>query len=174
METDYRKKLVEKSSLTDQEVKKKVKEKMQESALPLSKNSAAILVGRDNGIELVEDKQKELDIENIVPEMRSFTIEGEVEKVKEEYNPSGEDYRVTSVKIRDETGKTEVSFWNQHSDQAQKLVPGHHIKVTHAYTKENPSDYQEDNYGVPGVNLSDKSKVKVYKKDKEAVLIEPE
>lgn len=176
---NWKKQLQERTEMSEEEINEKIKEIVNEYEGLVSRESAPILIGREKGIDLVEEsnpeKNTELEIENIVPGIKSLRIIGTVLEVQDEYNPSGEDYRVTSVKVGDETGVAEISFWNEDSDQAQKLSEGLKLELIEAYTKEDPSEYHMDRYGVPGISISDSSKVIVYNNQgEEKVLLEPE
>lgn len=180
MDIDWKKQLVDRTEMNTTEVKIAIQEMMDEYDGLVGEEAAAILVAREKGLDLVQELGEEdvsLDIENIVPEMRKLYIEGYIDEVEDEYNPDGKDYRVTSVIIKDETGKTQVSFWNEHSDKAQKLRSGLKIEVEKGYTQseEKISDYQMDRYGVPGIQLGDKAKVIVSNDEgQEKVLISPD
>lgn len=175
-EPSWKKRLFKRSEQPKEELEKEIEKEVESWNGLVTEQASAVLVARRLGIELTDNNQSQsLDIENLVPDMRNVEITGHITEIQSEHNPDNKDFRVTSVIIEDDTGQTQVSFWNEDSDQAQKLKPGLKIYIENGYTnKENKvSDYVMNKYGVPGIQLGDSTEVTVYNNDgEEKTLIE--
>lgn len=161
----WKQQLKKHTKLKENQIEKQAQQIREKHNNLVKKDASYIILARKKGINLedkLETEPPELEIENIIPEMSDVNLTAHVHKIKQEHNPSDKDYRVTSVVIKDNTGKTEISFWNEHSGQAQKLSKGLKLQVKNGYTKREISDWQKKTYGVPGINISDSTEITVY------------
>lgn len=109
-----------------------------------------------------DNHEAEIEIENIVPGMKSLDLKASVAVVKDEFSKDGADWRVRNLVLKDNSGKTEIAFWNEDSDKVDDLHGNNRerIIIEGAYTKEDTDDWQMDNYGVPAINTGDSTTVK--------------
>lgn len=164
-EPNWKKRLYKKTNQPQKEIQKQIQQKKENWDGLLTEESATILVARKHNIQLTQQNQsQELKIQNIVPEMRNVSLTAHIKKIQSEHNPSDQNYRVTSVIIEDNTGEAQLSFWNEHSDQAQKLRSGLKIRIQNAYTQkeEKISDYVKKNFDAPGIQINEETKITVY------------
>lgn len=120
----------------------------------VTEEAALYILASQHGIEpnteLRRDIDTELQIQNIVPDMNTFCIEVEVVKVHDTNyfeRDDGSKGKVRSVLVKDETGKTQISFWDEDTDVPDKLTSGDRVRIEDGYTKE--SDFCRDRYGCP-------------------------
>lgn len=92
-----------------------------------------------------DDPDLSLDIENIIPEMYDCELEATVESVYPANSFDGG--RVRNILISDETGKTQLTLWDDDVEKADGVSEGDTIQIYGAYTRE--SEYVEDRYGCP-------------------------
>jgi DNA polymerase III alpha subunit (gram-positive type) len=95
----------------------------------------------------------ELDIENIHPQMFSVEIQATVTKIQTKNTFDGG--QVRSIIIKDQTGKTQVTAWDDDTVVWDQFEQGDRIAVEGGYTNQEISDYQQDRFGVPAIQLGD-------------------
>ena len=128
----------------------------------MSRPAAAILVGRDLGLEVIEQADLELKVQNLVPGMRDVEIKGRVTRVGDVTDFG--DGRVRSLEIEDDTARTQLTFWDEDVELLDRIANGDTVLLKAGYTKREVSDWQQDNYGgLPAVHFSDDSKLEVRK-----------
>lgn len=169
---DYRALALQNMDVTEEELDELIEEKKETYFdLVTRDDSAIILIGRDRGVHLTEiakeETKLELELENIVPGMRDVEVEGKVHTVDDEFTKSDVDWRVRSVVIRDESGKAQISFWDEDSDTVEKLKRDDIIRIKGGYTKEEGqlSDYVMSQFGVPGIQTGDDTTLEIKKED---------
>jgi len=109
-----------------------------EDAIPnLRLGQVSISAGRTATVQRVEDTSESIDVKiNKINEVESkselVAIEGEIvaeAETREVTTARGEKVQVTSMRLRDETGDTRVSFWRAHSAEAGKLRTGARVRI---------------------------------------------
>jgi replication factor A1 len=82
-----------------------------------------------------------MKIKELTPMMGNIELEAEVAEVGQvrEFNKFGKAGRVSTVKLKDETGTVALSLWNEQIDQ---ISQGDQIKVTNGYVKEYQGELQ--------------------------------
>lgn len=174
-EIDWVSELVERVDVHRDTVESLIEDKKQEyGGLVTLDSAAAILVGKDRGIDLVSELGQEqsnaLKIENIVPGMKSVEIEVLVDRVQSTNKFDGG--AVRNIVVEDETGRTQVTVWNDDVDAFDHLEPGDVVRVVDGYTKDEVSDWQEQHFnGLPAVHLGDSSEL-IKRSDGNEVLVE--
>jgi replication factor A1 len=142
--------------------------------------------GRDSGIEIhvggfskinlgPEDvdykkypkiKEQFAKIQDINENLGSISTEGKVMNVfpvKEFIRKDGQNGRVSSIILRDSTGKLRITFWNEDIEKIENLEVGDFISLTNL----NP---RKSNYAENRIDVHASSWTKITKKDKELKL----
>jgi len=167
-EIDWLEAARERLDMTREELDQAIEEKMERfEGLVTLKSSAAILVCKDHDIEIVDEirddpRRINLQVKNLVPEMSSVDIRVRVVDVKDINQFNGG--QVRSVVVKDKSGKTQLSFWDEDADQAGKLRSGDDLIVKNGYTNNEDKyegSYCQDRYGVPGIQIGDSASVEV-------------
>jgi len=124
-----------------------------------SDKAALIQAARDHGHTINEiyggtpPSKPELDIQNITQGMYSVRIEATVTQVQTKNTFSGG--QVRSIIIKDDTGRTQVTAWDDDTAVWYQFEEGDRIIVKDGYTNQEISDYQQDRFGVPAIQLGD-------------------
>jgi len=130
-------------------------------------SSLAILVARDHGdqiIDEVSDARYGMDIDNIVCGLSGLAVECKVEEIQNLNKFDGG--QVRSILVSDDTGRTQISFWDEDAEKvAEKVERGDIIRIDGCYTKKEMSDYQQDRFGTPGIQFSDDATLKIQTDD---------
>ncbi len=109
-----------------------------EDAIPnLRLGQLSISAGKASSVQLVENPDREIQVEIsrislAKSDSKIVAIEGEVvgqPEAREVTTAKGEKVRVTSVRVRDDTGEARVSFWRSHAIEASRLEPGTRIRL---------------------------------------------
>jgi ssDNA-binding replication factor A large subunit len=107
------KKIVSSSGLDEEEVKNKVKEKMEEFSGLVSEEGAIHIVAKDLGVELLK-KPNRLNIESIVPGMKNIDILGRITSISpvKEFKTDKAFGRLQNIVLGDLTGTIRMTLWN--------------------------------------------------------------
>jgi len=125
----------------------------------ISDKAAIIQASRQLGAKLEQlyngspPSKPELDIENIHPQMFSVEIEAEITEIQSKNTFDGG--QVRSIIIKDQTGRTQVTAWDDDTVVWDQFDEGDRIAVEGGYTNQEISDYQQDRFGVPAIQLGD-------------------
>lgn len=148
-------KILSETDLEEDELKEEVEEKMEEFSGLVSEEGAVHLVAKDNGVSISETQEQDIDVSNIVPEMRSLNVKARVVSILEPNTftrDSGEEGKVQNIVLGDETGQIRVTLWDEQTEIASKVDEGDAIEIKRAYTV-------EDDRGNAEIRLGDDSKV---------------
>jgi len=126
------------TNLTEEEIKQRIKAKLEELSGLISEEGAAHIVANELGVKLLEPAG-ELTIKDLLAGMRSVDIIGKVKNVYEVRNFSTErrSGKVGSIIIADTTGTIRVVLWNDQADAINDLTPGDTVKIKGAYVRNN-------------------------------------
>lgn len=139
------KKLYQKTDLTKNQIREDVEEtRKQYKGLITSKKNALILYAREEkGVQLLDKKPPELQIENIVPDMRQVNLQAKIHSVDRfQYQKDGETRRGCSVKLFDDSGSIEMMLWGDDVDQVSKTLEGSVVEIRNGYTSMYEGDVQ--------------------------------
>jgi len=141
------------SALSEDEIKQKIKEKVDQLSGLISEEGAAHIIANELGIKLF-DYSGRLQIKNILPGMRSIEVLGAVQRVFEtrEFKNDQRSGKVGSFMISDETGSIRIVCWNTQADSIKDLKENDVVKIVSAYVKENNNGFKE-------LHLNDKSRL---------------
>lgn len=156
MSDDVIKRILEEGDLSQEELETKVKKKIKKFSGLVSKEGAARLVAKDEGLELAKPKKSALKIENVVPGIRQVNLKAKVTSisdVSEFERDDGSKGKVVSLTLSDETGQIRLPLWDEQTELADKISQGDIIAIEKAYSR-------EGNRGSAELRLGKASKVK--------------
>ncbi|MCM2325242.1 MAG: OB-fold nucleic acid binding domain-containing protein [Candidatus Woesearchaeota archaeon] len=144
-------KIKEKSGLNDQQIKSKVKDKLDQLSGLISEDGALHIIANELGVKILDDSK--LQIKNVLSGMRSVNITAKIVKLYEtrEFAKGNMKGKVTNLLIGDDTGVIRLVAWNDKADLIKSLNEGDVIKIEDAYSREN--------MGKAEIHLGDKAKV---------------
>ncbi len=151
---DITARIKESTGISEEEILKKVEEKIQKLSGLVSREGAARIVANELGVKLIEQpKSQKLQIKNLMPGIRDVGLTGVAIQVYEtrEFSVGSRQGRVASFLLGDETGKTRVVAWNNMADGAANLKQGDTVKIQNAYVK--------DRDGRIEVHLNERSQI---------------
>lgn len=163
------KRILEEGELSEDELEKKVKQKIKKFSGLVSKEGAARLVAKEEGIELSKPEKSELKIENIVPGIRQVNLKCKVTSISdlsEFERDDGSKGKVVSLTVADETGQIRLPLWDEQTELADKIEDGDVIDIEKAYSR-------EGNRGSAELRLGKGSKVKKSDEDIGEIVTEP-
>src|SRR3989344_4979108 len=116
-------KIREKTGMTQEEVRDKIKQKMEHLAGLISEEGAAHILANENGIKLFEEESGRLKIAHLLPGMRNVEIAGRIQDIFEVRTFQKEERtgKVGSFMIGDETGLIRVVLWGDQTEKLQGL-----------------------------------------------------
>ena len=113
-------------------------------------------------------KDKSIKIQEINEDLGSISTEGKVMNrypVKDFIRKDGKNGSVSSIVLRDSTGRIRITFWNEDIEKIENVEVGNYISLTNL----NP---RKSNYAEGSIDVHATSWTKITKKDKELILEE--
>lgn len=151
-------KIVEKTNLSEEDVKSRILEKQRELSGLVSLEGAAHIIAKELGLELLKKEDHKLEIKNIVPGIRNLNVQARISKIfQRDFEKDGKKGRVANVFLFDGTGTIRLSLWDEQTNLIDSLDQDMAIEIINGYTKE---DYQ----GNPEIRLSKRGKIKILEK----------
>lgn len=150
-------KVLDETGLEKEELEEKIEEKMEEFSGLVSEEGALHLVAKEEGAEIAESGGGDLEIDNIVPEMRNVNLKARITSILDANTfdrDDGSEGRVQNIVLADESGSIRVTLWDEQTEIAEKVEEGDAIEVHNAYTV-------EDDRGNAELRLGDESQVKM-------------
>ncbi len=136
-------KIKETKGLTDEELRAKVKEKIDKLSGLISKEGAVHIIANELGINLADELRKRgVKINRIMAGMRGISVLGKVTRVYDvrTFSKQGREGKVGSFLIGDETGSIRIVLWDlqhlQYMEQGQ-LQEGTVVKIKDAMARQN-------------------------------------
>ncbi len=131
-------KIKESSDLSEQQIKDKIKDKLEQLSGLISEEGAAHIIANELGIKLYEPSGK-LQIKNVLAGQRNVEVLGKVQRIFEvrDFDTGERKGKVGSFLIADETGLIRVVLWNDMAEQLEKINEGDIVKVRSGYVREN-------------------------------------
>ena len=148
-------KILERTSFSRDEVKKKILKRQKDLGDLISFEGAAHLVAKDYGIELSSNTRRALQIRNIVSGMKNVTFSGRIFKISNivDFKKSdGVEGKVVNIFLGDESGICKVALWNDQVKfvEEETIKVGDIIKIVGGFAKENPYGDMEVSLGKYG------------------------
>ncbi|MBC8501033.1 MAG: hypothetical protein H8D38_04695 [DPANN group archaeon] len=151
---DIKEKIKEQSSLSEEEINKKIQAKLDQLSGLISEEGAAHIIANELGVKLVTPGEK-LQVKNILAGMRNVEVTGKVTRKYElrEFSTEKRSGKLASFIISDETGFIRVVLWNDQTDKFVDINEGDIIKIEGGYVR--------DNNGRKEVHLGDNAKIEI-------------
>jgi len=145
---ELKNKIVNETNLSKEDVEKKIEEKVLELSNLVSEEGAAYIIAKEEGLDLLEKRDRTLKIKNIIPRMNNIEILGKILDISElkEFERQGKKGKVQHINIGDETGKIRVVFWNDKTDLLKGFKEGETVRVKNGFTKANT-------FGMPEIHM---------------------
>lgn len=161
-------KIKENSSLSEQDINDKIKQKMDQLSGLISKEGAAHIIANELNIKLFDKISGRVEIKNILTGMRDVETVGVVQQIYPitEFNKDGRQGKVRSLILGDNTGTIRVVSWNNMVDKVAEVKQGDLLKIKSGYVRENQNSQRE-------IHLNDRSVVVVNPTDEKAIELKP-
>ncbi|MBW2987058.1 DUF2240 family protein [Candidatus Woesearchaeota archaeon] len=146
------KRLVSNTDFNEEEIKAKIKAKMDELSGLISSEGAAHIIANELGVKLFQLGTGMLKIKDIVPGMRNVETAGKVTNIFDvrEFDTGNRQGKVGNFIIADDTGSIRITLWNEMADKMLQLEKGQVVRIKSAYVRQN-------NVGFKELHLNDKS-----------------
>ena len=141
---------IKEKGLNDEEINKKIDDKMEQLSGLISREGAAHLIANELGVKIFEDVGK-LKISKIMAGMRDVEVDGKVVDIYEvrSFKKNEREGKVGSFLIGDETGRIRIVMWDDnHISKLEKneLKADDIVRLKNCYVKEN-NGYKEMHLG---------------------------
>jgi ssDNA-binding replication factor A large subunit len=145
-------KIIEKTSLSKEEVQRKILEKQQELSNLVSKEGAAYIVAKEIGLNLMEKRKKNLEIKNIVAGIRNLNFSARIFRVFpiRELDIKGKKTSVANLILADNSGTIRLSLWDAQTQAIENLQAGMAVDIFGGYTKDDKRGGVEVRLGKRG------------------------
>ncbi len=133
----------EKSGLSEEDINKKIDDKLEQLAGLISKDGAANIVANELGIKLFEGRAK---VKDIYPGMKGIEVVGRVQQIAEAKDFTRNDGtlgKVGSFTLADETGTIRVVCWGEQTEVIGTLVENSVVKLVNTSVRENNRGFRE-------------------------------
>ena len=161
-------KLKDKTGLSEEELSKKLQQKMDQLSGLISKEGAAHIVANELGVTLFEQISGKVKIKDLLEGMRDFEVVGKPVRIfetKQFTTADGREGQVCSFILGDDTATIRVAAWNAQADLLGKAKEKETIiKITGGYLK--------TNQGKVELHVNDRATVELDPKGIQVNLIE--
>ncbi|MFH0875488.1 MAG: OB-fold nucleic acid binding domain-containing protein [archaeon] len=146
-------KIKEKTGLSESEIDKKIKEKLNSLSGLISEEGAAHIVANQLGVKLVLEANSQ-KIKDIIPGLKNVDVTGKIVRKYElkEFESKDRKGKLISFLLGDETGVIRAVAWNDKADLFTDINENEVIKIEAGYSKENRENKAE-------LHLGDRAKV---------------
>ncbi len=148
-------KIKEKTGISDEEIEKRVNEKLEQLAGLVSKDGAAHIVANELNVNAFEAAAGPMKLNKLMPGMRNVEVVGKVRQVWEirEFSTAKGSGKVGSFLIGDDTALARITCWHGQTDKMSGLKPDDVVKIVNSYARENN--------GRVELHLNDNSEIEV-------------
>lgn len=129
-------KLAEQANISQDELQKKIQEKMKSLGNLISEEGAIHIIANELGVALHTTPQTEMTIQDLTPQLKSASFLAKVVR-KYDVRTFGEGGKVGNLYVGDATGFTRLTFWNDKTKYLEGIQEGDVLLIQNAYTKEN-------------------------------------
>lgn len=150
-------KISEKTGLPQNEIKKKIDNKVSELSEYITEEGAAHIIANELGVKLFESMSGKFKIAKLLAGMKSVETDGKViakYDAKAFTTKDGREGKVGSLIIADETGQIRCALWGGASDKISEINIGDILRLKFAYTKLNNINRVE-------LQLNDNSEIEI-------------
>lgn len=151
-------KIIENSSSTKEDIETKIKAKTDQLAGLISKEGAAHIVANELGVKLF-DAAGLIKINKIYPGMRNIETAGKIVRIFpiNTFKSGEREGKVGSLVLGDETGTIRLVFWNNKTEELEKLKEEDVLHISNSYLKENQGRLE--------LHINDSATIKVNPED---------
>ncbi len=139
--TDYIiNKIKETKGLSEEEIRDMISSKLESLSGLISEQGAAHIIANELGVKLLDTSER-LQVKNLLSGMRNVELVGKIIQTYEKRtfaNKAGGQGQLGSFLMGDESGRVRVVLWGEKADMLTQMSPGTIVKISGAYTKENP------------------------------------
>jgi ssDNA-binding replication factor A large subunit len=143
-------KICKHASISEEEAKKQISEKMDELSGLVSEEGAAYIVAKELGLSMIRMGKRQLKIKNLVSGLRSVDLLGRIVQVSDvrDFQRAGKAGKVANITLGDDTGLVRLSLWNEEIGliESAGLREGDTIRLSGGYVK-------MDNRGNPELRI---------------------
>lgn len=146
-------KIKQETKLSEQDINKKIDEKLKQLSGLISKEGAAHIIANELGVKLFDSLTGKLQIKNILAGMRDVETIGRVIETSElrEFKTNNREGKVASLVLGDETGTIRVVLWGSQAENITKLEQNAIVKIVSGYVRENQ--------GIKEIHMNERSKL---------------
>lgn len=132
------KKVTEHADITEDEVERRVNEKLESLSGLITKEGALQIIANDLGVKVLSDGFAKLAVEQLAAGLRSVQLTLKVVDVYEQrtFERDGREGKLHPMLCGDETGQVRVVGWGEMADEISKLEAGDVVVLGNAYVKE--------------------------------------
>ncbi len=143
---DIVKTIKQNTDISEDEIKAKVEQKLQQLSGLISKEGAAHIVANELNVQIVQptvqggdQEVRFVKLKELMPNMRNVSVLGKVLQKYDirEFNSAKGPGKVGSILIGDESGFSRVVFWNDLVDKMSTFEKEDTIKVVNGYVRDN-------------------------------------
>jgi ssDNA-binding replication factor A large subunit len=149
-------KIIDTTSLSLEEINKKIKQKLEQLTGLVSEEGAAHIIANELGVELIPSTENALEISKLLEGLRNVEINAKVVRKFDikEFNSAKASGKLASFIIADKTGKIRATLWNTKvDDYFDKVNEGDTITIKNAYVRRNNFNDSLD------INLGDNAEI---------------
>lgn len=152
--------------LSEDEIKDRIKDKLNRLTDLVSKEGAAHIVANELGVKLFDSlNRREVKISRLIAGMRSVVVSGKVLKLYKviSFTKGGREGKVASFLIGDETGRVRIVLWDANIIKLMEdgsLKEDSIVKIQNGYVKNN-NGFTEVNLGSQGQLVLNPEGVKI-------------
>ncbi|HIQ50311.1 MAG TPA: DUF2240 family protein [Nanoarchaeota archaeon] len=141
-------KIKEKTGLSEEEIKNRIREKQRELYGLVSPEGAAHIIARELGIELV--KKEFVKVKDIRPGMNDINLKARVSRIfVRDFEKDGVRKKVANIFLVDDTGEIKLCLWDEQINDFYGKE-GDVIEITGAYSRKNIFGETELRIGIYG------------------------
>jgi len=140
------------AGLSQEEIEKRVVEKVQQLSGLVSRDGAAHIVANELGVKVFQHGGRQ-KIKDLLVGQRNVDVLAKVREVydvREFSRADGSAGKVCSALVADETGSTRVVLWNEQTDLARELKPDVVVLVRGVSVRDNQRGFKEVHLGDSG------------------------
>ncbi len=132
-------KITEKAGLSEEELNRKIRQKMDQLAGLISREGALHIIANEHGVKLYDEQGGRLKVRSLLAGMRNAELLARVIDIYEirEFQSGERKGKVASLLVGDETGKMRLVLWGGQTDRLAGMKKEDVILVRGAYVKEN-------------------------------------
>jgi replication factor A1 len=156
----YINKIIEETGLTRNEIKNRVDEKKNELKGLISEEGALFIIAKELGVDVKEENKEllkdiEINISDIVPNMKNITLVGRIKQVNKIFSFNKKDGGIGNVGsfiLHDNSGEIRIVLWDEHTQILEKpeFEKNELVKILNGYARKGKTEETEVHIGRLG------------------------